>query len=61
MREYVLELKRLGREKAILNFRDKCSIQKIWTLIDTSFLEPRVKTALKRLIGKRHDELVTHI
>jgi len=60
MRDYVLELRKLGFESKVAEFFKKLTsrgIVKIEILIENSFCTPLMKQALKKLIEKRYVEL----
>ena len=59
MIHYVEELKRLGYEDTVKEFAQKIKISKIDALIDQSFCSDLMKQALKKLISKRHKELLS--
>lgn len=58
MSHYVEELKRLGYQDTIVAFSQKIKIPKIEAIIDQSFCSEQMKQALKKLINKRHRELL---
>lgn len=57
MRDYVLELKRLGYQKEIEQFYHKIKLVDIFKLLDNSFCSTLMKLAIKKLIQKRVGEL----
>jgi hypothetical protein len=60
MKDYVVELKRLGFESNVTNFHTKLAIRGMKTielLIANSFCSPMMKQALTTLINKRYLEL----
>lgn len=59
MRDYVLELRKLGFESDVDKFYKLANrkIEKIESLIENSFCSSLMKEALKKLIGKRYMEL----
>ena len=61
MSEYVYELQRLGYQDVVLEFKQKIKIQKIEKLIEQSFCSDQMKKALKKLINKRYQELLSAI
>jgi len=58
MHHYVEELKRLGYSDIIASFAQKIKLTKINTLIDQSFCTDLMKQAFKKLLHKRHKELL---
>ena len=56
MRDYVLELKRLGYQKDSEHFFRKIKLATIFKLVDDSFCSALMKLAMKKLIQKRHQE-----
>jgi len=58
MIDYVTELKRLDQLEIVQKFAAKVKISKIEELIDESFCSDLMKTALKKLINKRYQELL---
>ncbi len=56
MKDYVIELKRLDRQKTLNRFQTRCSLEKILAIVGNSFLNPKVTSAMARLIQKRHEE-----
>lgn len=57
MKDYVIEFKRLGFQNIISNFKKNVKLEKIFYLIDNSFISVNRKLALKNLIKKRYKEL----
>lgn len=57
MKDYVAELKNLGFKNEIESFFSRVKITKINFLIENSFCSDNMKSALKRLINKRYEEL----
>lgn len=57
MRDYCVDLKRMGYTDLIRNFRNDIDLDEIETFIDLSFCTQLQKDAMKRLIHKRHKEL----
>lgn len=57
MRDYVIELKRLGYNEEINEFYLSCKLPQLLDLIENSFCSREMKDALKRLIEKRYKEL----
>lgn len=56
MKDYVVELKRLGAESSLESFRKRCRIKTIEDLVNHSFMDEKVKRAMARLIAKRYGE-----
>ena len=61
MNDYVEELVRLNQVDLVIQFLAKAKIQKINDLVDHSFCSLDMKESLKRLIAKRHRELIDGI
>lgn len=61
MKHYVEELFRLGYREIVLAFAAKVKIPKIEGIVDKSFCSPEMKNAIKKLIFKRHKELIDGI
>jgi hypothetical protein len=61
MKDYVVELMRLGYEDTVLEFTKKANLSQIEELIEHSFCSSLLKQALKKLIRKRHAELINGI
>lgn len=59
MTQYVKELKRLGFQETVVAFYQKIKLSKIKALIDQSYCSDLMKQALKNLIEKRHQEMVS--
>jgi len=57
MKDYVNEFKRLGYQKNILDFQKKVNLEKVFSLIQNSFISLKRKDALKKLVVKRFKEL----
>jgi hypothetical protein len=57
MKDYVLELLRLGYEDSVRQFYHKTKLPKLDQLIDKSFCSELMKNAIKKLILKRYKEL----
>src|SRR3990167_8972637 len=57
MRDYVIELKKLGYLQEVQHFYHQIKLPVIFKLIDDSFCSALMKTALKKLIQKRFEEL----
>lgn len=58
MKDYVIELMRLGYEDTVLEFAKKANLSQIESLIEQSFCSNLLKQALKNLVRKRHAELI---
>lgn len=58
MSDYVKELKRLGYQDTTMAFYQKIKMPRIEALIDQSFCSDLMKQALRKLISKRHQELL---
>lgn len=58
MKDYILEFRRLGFEKEIVNFRKRVNLEKIYSLVECAFISQNRKDALKQLINKRYRELI---
>jgi hypothetical protein len=58
MSHYVEELIRLGYRETVVEFSKKIKLKKIEVLIDQSFCSDEMKQAIKKLLIKRHKELV---
>lgn len=61
MKDYVLELKRLEYGDLVKQFIQKVKINKIQNLINESYCSDLMKEALKKLIQKRYQELISGI
>lgn len=61
MKDYVIELMRLGYEDTVLEFAKKANLSQIESLIEQSFCSNLLKQALKNLVRKRHAELINGI
>lgn len=57
MKEYVQEFTRLGYEETTRAFHSKIKLTKVIELISNSFCSDLMKTALERMVTKRHKEL----
>lgn len=57
MHDYVMELKRLGYQKESEHFFRKTKLEHILKLVDDSFCSTLMKSAIKKLIQKRYQEL----
>ena len=55
MKDYIIELKRLKADKAINDFKRRCSLQKIMDIIESGLVNEKVKQAMKKLIKKRYE------
>ncbi len=58
MSHYVYELKRLGQINLLTRFANRAKMQKIDELVDQSYCSELMKTALKKLMAKRYQELL---
>lgn len=61
MKDYVLELKRLGYGDIAKQFIKKVKMNKIESLINESYCSDLMKKALKKLIQKRYQELTSGV
>jgi len=59
MKDYVREFKRLGFQEIIAIFHKRVKLKEIFFLIDNAFISENRKNALKKLILKRHAELLS--
>lgn len=57
MKDYVIELKRLDELELVQNFFNRVKISKIEEVINDSFCSELMKSALKKLINERYQEL----
>jgi len=57
MSDYVKELKRLGCHEEVEKFDSNIHLPQIYQLIDNSLCSKLMKTAIRTLINKRHQEL----
>lgn len=58
MSHYVEELNRLGYQDTVVAFSQRVKMSRIEFLIDQSFCSSLMKQALRKLINKRHQELL---
>lgn len=58
MKDYVIEFKKLGFQKIITGFQKRINLKEIFFLINNAFISENRKNALKKLISKRHAELL---
>lgn len=61
MRDYVIELRRLGYAKAVELFLSRINQKKIMQLIENSFCSSLMKNAMKNLVNKRAEELKSEL
>jgi len=57
MRDYVIELTRLGYRDDIQGFHQHCKLLQLFQLIDNSYCSSLMKNAIKTLLNKRFEEL----
>lgn len=61
MRDYVIELNRLGHHEEVKDFYKKLELHLLLKLIDNSYCSIEMKNAIKRLLIKRSEELKNEI
>lgn len=58
MKDYIIEFKRLGFEDVIVHFKKLVNIEKLFFIIDNAYISQKRKEAFKRLMRKRHQEML---